>query len=749
MNEALLPKTEGRILHLEVLTWRVFMAELQRVSSVASPFMAATISQHFLQTISIIMAGQFVFKSGLGYNGAALALSLSYWLSVILLGIYMKFSSSCEKTRVLVPTDVFLSIKEWFYFAIPSALMICLELCSFQSLIVQIGLLPNLQLETSVLSICFTTVSLHYFIPFGISAATSIRVSNKLGAGNPHAARMASYAAMALTLAESVVISTILFCYRHVFGISVAKMVPLMCLSIIMDSLHVVLNGIIRGIGLQHVAVYANLGAYYFFGIPMGILFGFILELRGAGLWIGMLTGSIVQKILLSLVVIFTNWKNSREPRAWGSNLIMEEVKKVILIAAPMAVVTVSRYLLQLVAVMMAGHLGELPLSGVALASSFANVTGFSVLLGMAGALETLCGQAYGAEQYHKLGTFTFSAMISLAIVSIPVSVLWIFMENILTLLGQDPLIAHEAGKYSCWLIPALFGFAILQSLIRYFLAQSLILPMLLSSCLVLCFHVPLCWILVFKLDLGIEGSALSVGVSYWLNVIFLGFYIKYSSTCKKTSSFWISEDMLITIKEFFRLAIPSALMMCLEWWSFEILVLLSGLLPNPQLQTSAISICLTITTLHFLIPFSIASAASFRISNELGAWNPHAVPITVTVALILNTVEVIIVSLILFFCRQYLGYAYTTSKEVVHYTAELIPLLCLMLIADSLQAILSGVARGSGWQHIGAYVNLGAYYLVGVPLAAVLSFIFHFEVKGNHRKGKNIGRDILMIKSY
>ncbi|OMO73319.1 Multi antimicrobial extrusion protein [Corchorus olitorius] len=285
----------------------------------------------------------------------------------------------------------------------------------------------------------FTTLSPDHINDYG--RAIRIRVSNELGAGNLHAARMASYAAMALTLAESVVISTILLCYRHVFGyayssdkdvvISVAKMVPLMCLSIIMDSLHVVLNGL--------------------------------------------------------------------ESRAWGSNLIMEEVKKVILIAAPVAVVTVSRYLLQLVAVMMAGHLGELPLSGVALATSFANVTGFSVL-----------------------------------------------------------------------------NFSFLSSL--------------------------------------------------------------------------------------------------------------------------------TITTLHFLIPFSIASAASFRISNELGAWNPHAVPITVTVALILNTVEVIIVSMILFFCRQYIGYAYTTSKEVVNYTAELIPLLCLMLIADSLQAILSG----------------------------------------NHGKRKNIGRDIL-----
>lgn len=35
----------------------------------------------------------------------------------------------------------------------------------------------------------------------------------------------------------------------------------------------------------------------------------------------------------------------------------------------------------------------------------------------------------------------------------------------------------------------------------------------------------------------------------------------------------------------------------------------------------------------------------------------------------------------------------------------------------------MAGVARGCGWQHIGAYVNLGAFYPCGIPVAAVLGF--------------------------
>lgn len=41
------------------------------------------------------------------------------------------------------------------------------------------------------------------------------------------------------------------------------------------------------------------------------------------------------------------------------------------------------------------------------------------------------------------------------------------------------------------------------------------------------------------------------------------------------------------------------------------------------------------------------------------------------------------------------------------------------------------GVARGCGWQHLGAYVNLSAFYLLGIPLAAVLGFWVKLRGKG------------------
>ncbi|KAH1248358.1 Protein DETOXIFICATION 9 [Glycine max] len=378
-----------------------------------------------------------------------------------------------------------------------------------------------------------------------------------------------------------------------------------------------------------------------------------------------------------------------------------QEFKRVSSMAAPMVAVTVSQYLLQVVSLMMVGHLGILvSFSGVAIATSFAEVTGFSVLLGMSGALETLCGQTYGAEEYRKFGNYIWCAIVTLTLVCLPISLVWIFTDKILMLFSQDPEISHAAREYCIYLIPALFGHAVLQALTRYFQTQSMIFPMVFSSITALCLHVPICWGLVFKLGLRHIGAALAIGVSYWLNVVWLAIYMIFSPACQKTKIVF-SSNALLSIPEFLKLAIPSGLIF--EWWSFEVLTLLAGILPNPQLETAVLSVCLNTTTLHYFIPYAVGASASTRVSNELGAGNPKTAK----------------------------GYAYSNDKEVIDYVAEMAPLLCVSVTADSLIGALSGIARGGGFQEIGAYVNLGAYYLVGIPMGLLLGFHLQLRAKG------------------
>ncbi|KAF8779273.1 hypothetical protein HU200_002954 [Digitaria exilis] len=367
------------------------------------------------------------------------------------------------------------------------------------------------------------------------------------------------------------------------------------------------------------------------------------------------------------------------------------------------------RYLIQMISLMYVGHLGEVPLAGASMANSFATVTGFSLLLGMASALDTLCGQAFGAKQYRLLGINKQRAMLLLTLVSIPIAVAWFYTGKILLLCGQDPDIAAEAGTYARWMIPALFANGLLQCHVRFLYTQNIVLPVVASCGAAAACHLVVCWVLVYALGMGSKGAALSNGVSYWVNVAMLAVYVRVSGACKETWTGFSTEAFHDSLS-FFRLGIPSALMVCLEMWSFEFIVLLSGLLPNPKLETSVLSISLNTSSFVWMIPFGLGSAVTTRVSNELGAGRPQVARLAVRVVVFLAVLNV---------------------EEVVTYVAKMMLVIAVSNLFDGIQCVLSGVARGCGWQKICACINLGAYYIVGIPSAYFIAFVLHLGGMG------------------
>ncbi|KAK2631709.1 hypothetical protein EUGRSUZ_L02538 [Eucalyptus grandis] len=326
----------------------------------------------------------------------------------------------------------------------------------------------------------------------------------------------------------------------------------------------------------------------------------------------------------------------------------------------------------------------------------------------MSTALETFCGQSYGAKQYHMLGIHKQRAMIVLLITSFP----------------------REAGSYARFMIPSVFAFALLQCHVRFLQTQNNVVPMMVISGVTTLLHVFICWFLVFKSGLGNKGAALANSISYWINVSLMAIYVRLSPSCKRT---WtgFSKEALHGIFAFLKLAIPSAVMICLEMWSFEMMVLLSGLLPNPKLETSVLSISLNTCSLGFMIPLGLSGSISTRVSNELGAGRPRATRLAIYVSLMMVATEALFIGALLIFGRRAWGYLYSTEEEVVRYVGDMMVLLAISHFFEGIQLILSGIARGCGLQKIGAFINLGAYYLFGIPAAVLLAFVCHVGGKG------------------
>ena len=83
----------------------------------------------------------------------------------------------------------------------------------------------------------------------------STRISNELGAGNPNEAHLVVRVALLITITEAVIVSTTIFALRYILGYAysnekevidyVTEMAPLLCISVIMDSLQGVRSGYI------------------------------------------------------------------------------------------------------------------------------------------------------------------------------------------------------------------------------------------------------------------------------------------------------------------------------------------------------------------------------------------------------------------------------------------------------------------------------------------------------------------------
>ncbi|XP_060669899.1 protein DETOXIFICATION 16 isoform X1 [Ziziphus jujuba] len=408
---------------------------------------------------------------------------------------------------------------------------------------------------------------------------------------------------------------------------------------------------------------------------------------------------------------------------------IVAEVKKQLLLAGPLVFVNILIFSLQVISVMFVGHLGELALSGASLATSFASVTGFSLLIGMGSALDTFCGQSYGAKEYHMLGIHMQRAMIVLLLASIPLACIWANAGEILVSLGQDPKISAGAGRYARFMIPSIFAFAIIQCHARFLQTQNNVAPLMVTTGITTLSHIFTCWFLVFNSGLGNRGAALANSISYWINALLMVLYVRISPSCRNT---WtgFSKEALHGLTKFLKLSVPSAVMISLESWSFEMMVLLSGLLPNPELETSVLSISLNTCTMVYMIPLGISNAVSIRVSNELGAGRDKVALSAVCVALFMVVTEGIIAATTMTLGHHAWGYCYSSDARVVKYVGQMLLLISVSHFFDGIQSVLSGTIRGCGRQKIGACINLGAYYLMGIPVALLLAFFFHIGGK-------------------
>uniref|UniRef100_A0A0E0QM45 Protein DETOXIFICATION n=1 Tax=Oryza rufipogon TaxID=4529 RepID=A0A0E0QM45_ORYRU len=371
--------------------------------------------------------------------------------------------------------------------------------------------------------------------------------------------------------------------------------------------------------------------------------------------------------------------------------LAAEENRRLWYLAGPAIFTSLAQYSLGAVTQVFAGHLTTLELDAY----------------GMGSALETLCGQAFGAKQHHMLGIYLQRSWVILTAMSVILLPIYLFATPILRFFHQDDEIAVLAGRFSLYMIPQLFAYALNFPIQKFLQAQSKVMAMAAVSAAVLLFHVALTWLLLVPLRMGLVGLAVALNVSWWLVVLGQLAYIVMGYCPGAWNGFdWLAFTDLLS---FARLSLGSAIMICLEFWFY-------------------------ITNLfgwQIMVFFGFNAAISVRVSNELGAGRPRAARLAIAVVLVSSVAIGVAFFAAVLLLRDVYGAPFTGSPEVVRAVASLGVVFAFSLLLNSVQPVLSGVAVGAGWQWLVAYINLGCYYCVGIPVGYAIAFPLRRGVQG------------------
>ncbi|GMP73132.1 hypothetical protein CsSME_00030973 [Camellia sinensis var. sinensis] len=406
------------------------------------------------------------------------------------------------------------------------------------------------------------------------------------------------------------------------------------------------------------------------------------------------------------------------------------ELNTLFKLAAPAIVVYLLNNVTSMATQIFCGHLGNLELAAASLGNNGIQIFAYGVMLGMGSAVETLCGQAYGAHKYGMLGIYLQRSTILLMATGIPLTFIYIFSKPLLLLLGESSEIASAAAIFVYGLIPQIFAYAANFPIQKFLQAQSIVAPSAIISAVTLVFHLIVTWLVVYKLGWGLLGASLVLSLSWWIVVVAQFVYILMSSRCKET---WSGFSLLAFsgLWDFLKLSAASGVMLCLETWYYQILVLIAGLLEDPEIALDSLSICMTISGWVYMIAVGFNAAASVRVSNELGAGHPKSASFAVIIVTLSSFFIAVILAVVVLILRHVISYAFTSGTIVEEAVSELAPFLAVAIVLNGVQPVLSGVAVGCGWQAFVAYVNVGCYYVVGIPLGALLGFKFNLGAKG------------------
>ena len=388
--------------------------------------------------------------------------------------------------------------------------------------------------------------------------------------------------------------------------------------------------------------------------------------------------------------------------------------------------------MLPFVSLLFMGHIGEgVNLDGAALAISFSNVTCKSLIIGFSTGMDTLCSQAYGAKNYRLVGLYFQRALLIGLLLCLPIIALCLNAEPILILIHQDSEVAAVAGMYLKILCVANPAIAIYFISRKFLQTQRIVYPLILLNLIGNIVNIISHYLFIVQFNFGVEGAAISLAIGYWtIAFLYMG-YIRCTSLYKSSWQGW-RVDSINGWLHYCKYGIAGLLMLCLEWWTFEIGLLIVGATSaGPKVQVGIFSVLLNVGIQMVTIPIGFGVATTVRVGNLLGANDPFLARKVSYLSLGIIFVIGMVFSIIVLGLRSEIAQLFTKDKCIIAGATRNLFITAIYQNFDGLKMIGGSIIKGCGRQQIGSLTNLIVYEFFAIPLSVCLCVVAKLEAMG------------------
>jgi MATE family multidrug resistance protein len=445
------------------------------------------------------------------------------------------------------------------------------------------------------------------------------------------------------------------------------------------------------------------------------------------------------------------DYEREAEASKISLKLVVREMKRILMLGSPVSGAYALSMASQFVAIGFLGHVGAKELAAASLAVMYTNVCGFSIIVGLSTAMDTLGSQAYtGSNDKHVLGRIVQRGLVVMLLLTIPIAALFWNAEKILLAFSQDPGIAKMSGSYVRKVMPTLFPIVVSEAVKRFLQSQGIMVAGTYTALLSLLLTFPLCSLLVGKRfpdwSMGFDGAPIVSCIVTYANMFLLLVYARWGRSGQAWQHWggWTRQAFTKRgIVAFLSLGLPAIIAISSEWWAWEITALECGWIGETALATQ--SILMNLTTLPYTIPLGIAVALSNRIGSLVGAQLTSSARLAAVSGLCLASGMGMFNMIVLYAFRDSFSRLLTNDESVIEQVKKVLPLAAAFQVFDGLACVAGGCIRGVGHQRYAAIANLLGFYVIGIPIGYYLAFNRNEEISGVW-KGLSLGLIIMSM---